>query len=724
MRKAVQKNKLIVGAGGAVALALVFGTVVSTWQARRATRAKGEADQNLRSARENLYTADMYLAQQALDSGNARRAGELLERYGQGGSQDLRGFEWFYLLKLQRGESWFQWQATEYRQKEDEYQSAVLFSPNGRELAIGGDRTVQLLDVVSRRPMAPLEGHRDRVRSLTLSSDGRLLASEDAKGNIIIWDFATKTKRNGFEGRGDNGDRALGFFPDGRTLAAASGEVVRLCDAVTGQEEPPWRVEDGQRIVSMSVSPDGRRLAVGDPLGVVGLWNVESRRREWAAPGFFGRVVCLEFSPDGKTLAAGSYGGEVKVWRISNPLPVRTLFHSGAVEAMAFSRDGAFLTTASDDQTIRLWTLSTLESKILGGHTNGVEAVAFSPDSKTLATLDRAGMVKLWDTSPKERDVLHHAGAVSALAFSPDGKELATGTIDGTLQLWNVTTEQAITNLSGPTNWIWSISFSPDGRLLASGGGRWAQMGYPGELKMWDVETGRERSPITGGHSGCIYSVNFTRDSKILVAGGNDQRVHLWDIATSREIPTSMGSAVTNLDWNLHFATLSPDGQTLLWAGYYDSPAILYQIPSGRKITTVPGATNVSCAAFSPRDGRFLALYCWEVNNFHIQILDIFDHLKQKGILASRTDLSSMAFSPDGRQLAASCWDGTVTLWNLDTGHEVINLRRHLGRVTQLAFSPDGSLLATASVDKTVRLWRTDRPGEAKLDGPPQMLSK
>ena len=179
LQKAVRRNKLAFAAAAAIALALTLGAVVSSWQAHRALAANKTATDNLRSARQNLYAAQMNLASQALEDGDARRALDLLDRYQD--DKELCGFEWRYLDRLSRGDSLelIQAGATNTR-------ASLAFSPDGKLLAIGGTPRVQLWDMVSHRLLSPLQGHQTTMGDVDFCLMDEILASIDADGEAIF----------------------------------------------------------------------------------------------------------------------------------------------------------------------------------------------------------------------------------------------------------------------------------------------------------------------------------------------------------------------------------------------------------------------------------------------------------------------------------------------------------------------------------------------------------
>jgi len=346
-----------------------------------------------------------------------------------------------------------------------------------------------------------------------------------------------------------------------------------------------------------------------------GLYNRWCQPERATLKGHTGAVSSVAFSPDGKTLASAGNGfdahnrpipGEIKLWDTVNGQERATLKgHKDFVTSVAFSPDGKTLASASQDGTIKLWdAVSGQEQATLKGHTGEVYAVAFSPDGKTLAS-GGWKQIKLWDAhSGQERATLKgHTERVSSLAFSPDAKTLASGSWDKTVKLWDVVSARERATLQGHTGWVESVAFSPDGKALASSGqGPFEGQGKPshGEIKLWDAQTGQERTTLKG-HVGAVVSVAFSPNGKTLASGGDDQMVKLWDLASGQERATLKGHTA----W-VHCVTFSPDGKTVASADW-DRTVKLWDAVNGQERATLRGHTaSLTAVVFSP-DGKTLA---------------------------------------------------------------------------------------------------------------------
>ncbi|MEA5499520.1 serine/threonine-protein kinase [Limnoraphis robusta Tam1] len=281
-----------------------------------------------------------------------------------------------------------------------------------------------------------------------------------------------------------------------------------------------------------------------------------------------------------------------------------------------------------------------------------------------------------------------HSNVVWSVAFSPDGRTLASGSCDTTIKLWDVQTQREIATLTGHSDNVSSVAFSPDSRTLASGS-------YDNTIKLWDVQTQREIATLAGDLS-WIGSVAFSPDGRTLASGSSNNMIKLWDVQTQREIATLTGHSK-----GVESVAFSRDGRTLA-SGSDDYTIKLWDVQTQREIATLTGHSNyVLSVAFGP-DGRTLASGC---NDYTIKLWDVQTRREIATLTGDSDSVISVAFSPDGRTLASGCNDYTIKLWDVRTQREIATLTGHSHKVWSVAFSPDGRTLASGSCDNTIKLW-------------------
>jgi predicted NACHT family NTPase len=287
-----------------------------------------------------------------------------------------------------------------------------------------------------------------------------------------------------------------------------------------------------------------------------------------------------------------------------------------------------------------------------------------------------------------ESNFIKAFGTVFAVAFSPDGKLLATGGTDGVVRCWDVASGREILTGKGHNSWVSSVAFSPDGKTLASSSS-------DRTVKLWNCHSG-ECFQTLQGHSDMVRSVAFSPDGKTLASGSDDRTVKLWDCRSGECLQTWQGHSDM-----VRSVAFSPDGKTLA-SGSNDLTVKLWDCHSGECLQTWQGHSNwVRSVAFSP-DGKTLASSSDE------RTVKLWDCHSGECLQTWQGDSNwvlSVTFSPDGNTLASGGSDSTVKLWDCRSGDCLQTWQGHSNWVRSVAFSPDGQSLASSSNDRTVKLW-------------------
>ena len=744
-QKLVRRNKLAFAAGVAIAAALLLGTIASTWQSVRATRAKREAlaaqasesvqrqkaeaneqkaitaraeETKLRqnaeaeelAARQRAYASDMNVAALALAGNNLGQALDLLNRQRPGpGQRDLRGWEWRYLWQQTRSDALFT-----LCQEPAEINSLAV-SPDGLFLAIGSYHRggLSVWDVRLRQELIRLATNEIIVRAafsptepLLAFTSSVVSSSGGERYPLRLWN--TETRRMVAELPLGDQCVGLGFAKDGQTLVTSTTGIRTTS---TNGQITVWRVSDRTQLASyhstqlgvdvgtsFAASPDLSLAAYasGRAPSLIRVIDLRNGRELWAAPAAKVYVTALAISPDGRTLAsAGGFSeSDIRLWDAASGKEIGKLEgHGSWVSSLVFSADGKQLTSSSADQTIRTWDIASEKClDVLRGHRQEVWRLALLPNDKTVISGAKDGAVCFWDTSVTHPHQPHATLTlpkdIMLCAFAADSQSILMVEAQGQVSRWTAPDFQEKAPLLRMDSNILSCRFSSDGRFMAC---CWTN----GVLQVWDASQRVLLHQLTNA-AGYVYPVAcFSDGRKLVTHSASDRLLHEMDLTTGLEMqswqapPEVVGAALTR------------DGRFFMATGYEGDFVLRNLVEKGDTKVDLDILEAID-ASYSP-DETLLAAAS------RLGYARVWDAASWKpvatlgGFLNATTTVS---FSPDGKRLAVSS-DGNeaVKLYETDGWQNVFTLEGQGTGFQGAGFSPDGNAIVWGN-GTTLYLWR------------------
>jgi WD40 repeat protein len=398
---------------------------------------------------------------------------------------------------------------------------AARFAPDGKTLVSASiDGAVRIWDAGTLKELQKIDTGNDLVCDLAVSPDGKTAALGTPRGRIRLFDLKTGKEQNA--GPRLEPAAAVGFTADGLGVVTLDARSVRRWDAATGKELRQTPLGEEKEGAILRLSADRRLVAQARPGQPVRLLDATTGKEVRALEGTPGQVFQLALAPDGKTVAAATMEGDpdtggatctVRLWDATTGRELRQLPGRPApVAALAVSPDGRTVAAAEAEGEFRLWELATGRQRRRLG--------APSRPGLNEQELMEMRMVMRVRGQPQEEG----SEPAGLLVFTPDGKGLAVGEGE-IIRVWDLASGKVVRRFAYDAALRGEFAFSPDGRLLAAGGGDNA-------VWVWNSASTEVLARLTG-HRGPVHRLAFSADGKALVSASADGTALVWDVAAA-----------------------------------------------------------------------------------------------------------------------------------------------------------------------------------------------
>jgi WD40 repeat protein/tRNA A-37 threonylcarbamoyl transferase component Bud32 len=515
------------------------------------------------------------------------------------------------------------------------------------------------------------------------------------------------------------------------------------------------------------LAPDGRTVARFSTEGDISLWDLPSGRRvrlgrrvTFTTPegSYWVARVPAGFTTDGRRFAAGERA-IVRFWDVARGEPGLVLDPGpdvADVDFISFDPKGRMLALTRLDGTIETWDIVARTRRRVGKSTDPIATLRVSAEAGAVATRSKEGFVRLWDieSAALRATLTAERGRIGCLAFSPDGRLLATGTgalvgvvriigafvppeaaLDdgvpnaiGEVVLWETASGRRVRTLGEHNGRVRALAFSPDGATLVSGSLGATSLGVgmgpalsvddrQGQMKVWDVATGREQASLT--RRGGARSLAFDRKSRRIAVGGDKfAEIGIYDLDGARLVGELRGHRAP-----LEDLAFSPDDETLGSVDQQGDAKLWEARPRAEPLVLErKNIFPVRALAFS-RDGRSLGIGSGATPRPAAWDLD-----KERWSDIHPEGIGALAFAPDGKSVVTGSavvfgFGAAISVWDSESGQARVRLGKTMAeRPQSLAVSADGRFLASVGQEPGVKVW--DLHAKRPVAGPKEQTSE
>jgi WD40 repeat protein len=509
---------------------------------------------------------------------------------------------------------------------------SIAFTPSGQQLiSSGADKKIiiwqrQQSNTTATDQTAVFKKQRElvapaQVLAISISPDGKLLASGGYDNNITLWELGSGKKSRTFAQPGATNPYGLCFSPNSHYLASSFGYIATI-----------WELETGKQLYNLAghtdyvnnlkFSPDSSKLVTSSGDKTLRLWSVTTGEQQRVFNGHQNTVWTVSWFDD--YLVSGSYDRSIRLWDSRSGVSLRVLQgHESGVQAFALY--GGSLWSASNDGMVRRWSLSLpfqqaralLSEPTSSVITPNLNHIAIGFDNGDLSVYALSQTEPVWHKSSA------HDDKIKRLTVSRHGRLLASGSFDNTAKIWQIAQAPKgydlteLQTLSGHQDKIQALAFSPDAKTLATAS-------YDGQIGLFTLDNPKTVKFIKDVHQGTIASVEFDNTGKQLLSSNFENRsLKLWNLQTNPPSSKNFPLANDSLAWS----SISPDNQKL--------------VSVGRGFVNVYGNNNS----------------------------ELLYHFTEHESTVYRA-----IFAPDSQELATVSADRTVKFWQLEQGKELFSL--------------------------------------------------
>ncbi|PSB08499.1 hypothetical protein C7B62_16480 [Pleurocapsa sp. CCALA 161] len=500
-----------------------------------------------------------------------------------------------------------------------------------------------------------------------------------------------------------------------------------LQQSIYGTQELNRLENHRQQVNSISLSDDGEIYATASDDGIIKVWQQNGTLLQTLTKKQAQKNLALNFKGSEQTINNPIYlPQQASISTVNNTYSIAddndtivqlrvknnhklisSYAHPESVNHFVLSKDQKLLATTTIDGKIYIWSKSGILQQTLIGHNGEILDLKFIPNNnqsnsdtsnnsyKLISTgLDKT--VKIWQVFNRYD---HQAEEINSLAISPNNPHtFAAATGASQIEIWQNNydrTQKLIRTFSGHTESISQITYSPDGKIIASAS--WDQT-----IKLWNTHTGELIKTLKTYQDG-INTIAFAPDGQTLISGSEDKTIKLWNTAGRPKLIKTL----TGHTDSVKVVIVSPNNKLIASAGY-DNTIKLWTI-KGELLQTIKAHNLAITSLIFTSNSNFLASGSWDNT---VKIWAIKNAAKNSNLLHTFTGhqdgVTTVSFNSDGTVLATGSGDRTIKLWNAKTGELIKTLRGHTSQINSLAFSSDDQSIISGESQQGLFWWNLD----------------
>ncbi|CAK0745829.1 hypothetical protein CCP3SC5AM1_1300004 [Gammaproteobacteria bacterium] len=512
---------------------------------------------------------------------------------------------------------------------------------------------------------------RERIQAIAVTQDGRLLIAGSAEGQIKIWDLEQWLE-----------------------LSTLSSQH--------------------HAINAVAITPDGQRFLLAADDGTLELWDLERREVRCTLKGHRDRVNAVVMAQNGRQAISASSDGTLKGWNLEQQALMYTLKTSGPARAIAMHPDGVHAISGGD-HGIQIWDLvHRIEKRTLtsGGHQASISVLAVTPDGRKViaGAVDSTLKILSLDQGTVIHTLKGHGGPIRGLALTPDGQWIISASTDGNLKVWDLERGMERCTLAGHHAEVATVAVTWDGRAISAGADR--------TLKVWDLERGADLHTLTG-HRDAVNAVAVLPGGTQIISASDDRTLKIWDMKWRR----AALQILTGHTRDVNAVAVSADGRCVVSASK-DKTLRVWELIQGKEPKELRVLTGHSAPVRTvalTRDGQ------WAVSGSSDRTLRVWDlaHENTGRVLTGHQGAVTAVVMVREQEMISASLDGTLKLWNLESGTELPLLVEEIAPTVALLSLAvpgermDGELelsdkpwVITGAEDGTLQIWLTTPGGE------------